>query len=120
LFKILIDTCVWLDLAKDPKNLALVKVVETLVQRGDVALIVPRVVLDEFERNKARVAREGAQSLSSALRRVREAVWRLDAPNGGRTWPSAWAILISSCPPSERAFLKGLASSSLFWPSPRS
>ena len=67
-------------LAKDPKNLALVKVLETLVKRGDVALIVPRVLLDEFARNKARVAREGAQSLSSALRRVREAVWRLDAP----------------------------------------
>jgi hypothetical protein len=79
-FKVLIDTCVWLDLAKDPKNLALVKVLETLVKRGDMALIVPRVVLDEFARNKARVAREGAQSLSSALRRVREAVWRLDAP----------------------------------------
>jgi hypothetical protein len=71
---------VWLDLAKDPKNLALVKVLETLVERGDVALIVPRVVLDEFARNKVRVAREGAQSLSSALRRVREAVWRLEAP----------------------------------------
>lgn len=80
MFKILIDTCVWLDLAKDPKNLPLVKVLQTLVERGDVALIVPRVVLDEFARNKARVAKEGAQSLSSALRRVREAVWRLDAP----------------------------------------
>jgi predicted nucleic acid-binding protein len=80
LFKILIDTCVWLDLAKDPKNLALVQALETMVKRGDVSLIIPRVVVDEFARNKARVAKEGAQSLSSALRRVREAVWRLDAP----------------------------------------
>ena len=80
MFRILIDTCVWVDLAKDPKNLPLVKVLETLIERGDLALIMPRVVLDEFARNKARVAKEGAQGLSSALRRVREAVWRLDAP----------------------------------------
>lgn len=80
MFKILIDTCVWLDLAKDHKSGPLLDVLEMLVKNGDVELLVPRVVVDEFSRNKARVAKEGAQSLSSALRRVREAVWTLDVP----------------------------------------
>lgn len=80
MFKILIDTCVWLDLAKDQKSGPLLDVLETMVKNGDVELLVPRVVIDEFARNKARVAKEGAQSLSSALRRVREAVWTLDVP----------------------------------------
>lgn len=80
MFKILIDTCVWLDLAKDHKSGPLLDVLETLVKNGGVELLVPRVVMDEFARNKARVVKEGAQSLSSALRRVREAVWTLDVP----------------------------------------
>jgi hypothetical protein len=79
-FKVLIDTCVWLDLAKDQKSGPLLDVLEMLVKTGNVELLVPRVVVDEFTRNKARVAKEGAQSLSSALRRVREAVWTLDVP----------------------------------------
>jgi predicted nucleic acid-binding protein len=80
MFKILIDTCVWLDLAKDQKSGPLLDVLAMLVKNGDVELLVPRVVVDEFARNKARVAKEGTQSLSSALRRVREAVWTLDVP----------------------------------------
>lgn len=80
MFKVLVDTCVWLDLAKDQKSAPLLDVLETLVKNGDVELLVPRVVVDEFVRNKARVAKDGVQSLSSALRRVREAVWTLDVP----------------------------------------
>lgn len=79
-FKILVDTCVWLDLAKDHKSAPLLDALATLVKRGEVQLLVPRVVVDEFARNKARIAKEASQSLSSALRRVRDAVWQLDAP----------------------------------------
>jgi hypothetical protein len=80
MFRILVDTCVWLDLAKDHKSGPLLDVLEMLVKRGDAELLRPRVVVDEFARNKTRVAKEAAQSLSSALRRVREAVWQLDEP----------------------------------------
>jgi hypothetical protein len=79
-FRILVDTCVWLDLAKDSRSGALLDALEMLIKQRKVELLVPRLVVDEFARNKARVAKEGAQSLSSALRRVREAVWRLDHP----------------------------------------
>lgn len=108
MFKILIDTCVWLDLAKDPKNLALVQALETLVKRGDVSLIVPRVVVDEFVRNKARVAKEGTQSLSSALRRVRDAVWRLDAPKRRAQLAKRLSDLDLKLPTLGEAVLEGL------------
>lgn len=64
MFNLLIDTCVWLDLAQDQKLTPLLRVVETLAREERVRLIVPRVVLDEFKRNRARVA----QALHSALR----------------------------------------------------
>ena len=42
----LIDICVWLDLAKDPRQAPDLSVVEEIVKLGMVALIVPRVVRD--------------------------------------------------------------------------
>ena len=51
MFRILIDTCVALDLAKDPKQVPVLGVVEELLRLGMVSLIVPRVGRDEFRRN---------------------------------------------------------------------
>lgn len=62
MFKIVIDTCVWLDLAKDRRQEAVLGVVEEMVTRGIIKLIVPRIVLDEFRRNRERVAKEKCQS----------------------------------------------------------
>jgi hypothetical protein len=73
-FKILIDTCVWLDLAKDYKQQALLGVLEEMVRQKQVSLILPRAVLDEFARNKARIIDESSQSLSSTLKRVKDVV----------------------------------------------
>ncbi len=77
MFRILIDTCVWLDLAKDQKQVAVLGVVEEMVKRGMLSLIVPRVVLDEFRRNRERVAKENARSLSAHFRLVKEAVGKV-------------------------------------------
>jgi hypothetical protein len=77
MFKILIDTCVWLDLAKDTKQEPVLGVVEELIKLGMVALIVPRIVLDEFRRNRERIARESAKSLSAQFRLVKEAVGKV-------------------------------------------
>jgi hypothetical protein len=74
MLKILVDTCVWLDLAKDRKQLPLLGVVEEMVRTGFIELIVPATILDEFRRNRERIARESAQSLSTHFRLVREAV----------------------------------------------
>jgi hypothetical protein len=77
MFKILIDTCVWLDIAKDHQQQATLGVLEELVRQGEVSLIVPRIVRDEFATNKARVLQESQRSLSSVLKRAKQMVDQL-------------------------------------------
>jgi hypothetical protein len=74
MFAFLIDTSVWLDLAKDPRQQTLLGVLEELVKLKEVSLLVPRIVLDEFHRNKARVVEESCRSVSSVFKRVKELV----------------------------------------------
>jgi hypothetical protein len=80
MFKILIDTCVWLDLAKDYQQQAILNALEELVRQGDIELILPRTVVDEFARNKARVIEESNRSLSSTLKRTKEVVEKFGDP----------------------------------------
>src|SRR5712692_4143531 len=77
MFRMLIDTCVWLDLAKDPRRVPVLGVVEEMVKLGMVTLIVPRIVLDEFRRNRERIAKESAKSLSAHFRLVKDAVGKI-------------------------------------------
>jgi hypothetical protein len=77
MFKMLIDTSVWLDLAKDQKQEPVLGVVEEMVKRGLLTIIVPRIVVDEFRRNRDRIAQQSAKSLSTHFRLVKEAVGRL-------------------------------------------
>src|SRR5690348_4569735 len=71
---LLIDTCVWLDLAKDHHQEALLRAMETLVERKELGLAVPCVVAEELARNKARIVEESGRSLAAALKRAREVV----------------------------------------------
>ena len=79
-FHILIDTCVWLDVAKDYQQQAILAALEKLIRHGGVALLLPRTVVDEFARNKARVIEESSRSLSSTFKRVKEAVEKFGDP----------------------------------------
>lgn len=72
MFRMLIDTCVWLDLAKDPRQVPVLGAIEEMVKRGVITLIVPRVGLDEFVRNRERIAKESAKSLATHLWRPHE------------------------------------------------
>src|SRR5450830_1801071 len=80
-FRLLVDTCVWLDLAKDYRQLSLLDALEDLIVAGVVELILPRIVVDEFERNKARVLEDANRGVSSTLRRARNLVERLADEN---------------------------------------
>lgn len=80
--KILVDTCVWLDLAKDHRQEPLLNAVKELVGAGMLELILPRIVVDEFAANKVRVMSEGRQSLSASVRRVRDLVHSFGAGRG--------------------------------------
>jgi PIN domain len=83
-FRILIDTCVWLDLAKDYHQQVILGALEELVRQGEISLILPRPVVDEFARNKARVIEESTRSLSSTLKRVKDVVEKFGDPRRKR------------------------------------
>ena len=74
MFNLLIDTCVWLDLAKDSQQQPVLSVLEELIRQDKVSLILPRTIVDEFARNKERVIEESCRSLSGVLKRVKDAV----------------------------------------------
>src|SRR5439155_19710273 len=48
------------------------------------ALILPRPIIDEFTRNKARIIEESGRSLSSTLKRVKDAVDKFGDPRRKR------------------------------------
>lgn len=78
--KILVDTCVWLDLAKDPEQQALLNVIEELIKRKELTLIVPRIVIDEFARNKEKIIKESSQRLSIVIKRAKDVVAKFGDP----------------------------------------
>ena len=80
MFRILIDTCVWLDLAKDYQQQPILTALEELIRLGDIELVLPRTILDEFARNRERVVEESGRSLSGTLKRVKEAVEKFGDP----------------------------------------
>lgn len=74
--RLLVDTCVWLDLAKDYREQPVIAALEDLVSNGEVELIVPQQVLDEFDRNKTRITEEARRGLQTHFRLVRQAINR--------------------------------------------
>jgi hypothetical protein len=80
MFYILLDTSVWLDLVKDPTLQQLIGVTEQLVQMQSFSLILPRTVMDEFQRNKTRIVETSARSQSSVFKRVKDAVRKFGDP----------------------------------------
>jgi len=71
---LLIDTCVWLDLAKDYNQRPLLSALEALFECKEIELLVPELVIEELARNKARIVEESGRSLTTALKRAREAM----------------------------------------------
>jgi hypothetical protein len=57
MFKVLIDTCVWLDIAKDRRQAPLLDLIDEMIRLEMLGLIIPRIVLEEFKNNKERVGR---------------------------------------------------------------
>ncbi len=94
MFKMLVDTCVWLDVVKDPRQVPVVGVVEEMIKQKLIELIVPRIVLDEFRQNRGRIANESAKSLSTHFRLVKDAVGKI----GGDPTVRSNSFLPPCCP----------------------
>ena len=80
MLKMLVDTCVWLDMAKTPSQSKNLEILSTLRAEEEVGVIVPRIVLDEFLRNRDRVIGEYVKSITTTLSRAKEIV----VQQGGR------------------------------------
>jgi hypothetical protein len=78
MFNVLIDTSVWLDLAEDQNQTPLLSVIEDLIRDGLINLIVPGTVITEFRRNRSRVAKSSAKSLSTHFQLVKDAIRKVD------------------------------------------
>lgn len=78
--RILLDTCVWIDVAKDYRQLPVLEAIAALNGTAALDLILPSIVVDEFARNRERVIAESKQSMASHFRLVRQAVERFAPP----------------------------------------
>lgn len=74
---LMIDTCVWLELAKDYSQRSLLSALEELVRMGQVSLLTPMLVIAEFNKNKERVIEESGRGIGSTLRRAKEMLSKL-------------------------------------------
>jgi hypothetical protein len=76
---LLVDTCVWLDLAKRRDGQNLIHAVGQLIQDGEVELIVPAVVVDEFERNRGRIEQSMTTSVADRFKLLKKDLESLSA-----------------------------------------
>jgi hypothetical protein len=74
MLRMLIDTCVWLDIAKTPSQSKNLNILLNLRADKLIDFIVPQIVLDEFSRNRDRVIAEYAKSINTTLSRALEIV----------------------------------------------
>ena len=72
-FKLMTDTSVWLDLAKDYRAQPVIAVLDDLISANAVELLTPQTVLGYVREDKARVIEESRRSLQSHFRLIREA-----------------------------------------------
>jgi PIN domain len=78
--RMLVDTCVWLDLAKDYGQKSLLGALDDMVKRGHVSLILPQMVVDEFNRNKSRLIEDSARGAMNALKRAKDVTIQFAEP----------------------------------------
>src|SRR5689334_182456 len=82
MFRVLIDTSIWFNIAEDPKKFFHLAVVEELIRRGRMSLIVPQLAIDEFKRNRARIADKRFGESNNHFRSVRQAIEKVGIPGG--------------------------------------
>lgn len=72
--KLMIDTCVWLDIAKTSKGEEVLNLLSEFIKCDEVSLLLPEMIFNEFRRNKDRIIAEASRSLSSQFKKVKEMV----------------------------------------------
>ncbi len=86
MLRLLVDTCVWLDLAKSKNGQALIVPLRVLKHWKRLELLVPQVVIDEFERNRPAAEARVAQSVADRFRELRRDLHEYADPNRLAEW----------------------------------
>jgi hypothetical protein len=84
--RLLVDTCVWLDLAKSKDGQALIVPLRVLKHGERLELLVPQVVIDEFERNRPIPEARVAQSVADRFRELRRDLHEYADPDRLAAW----------------------------------
>lgn len=85
MLKMLVDTCVWLDMAKTPSQSKNFDYLLNLRHDKLIDIIVPQIIVDEFMRNRDRVIAEYAKSIATTLSRAKEIVVQQGGKRRSRT-----------------------------------
>jgi hypothetical protein len=72
MLRLLVDTSVWLDLAKRRDGQRWIVSIRVLQSQGKVELLVPSLVIDEFERNRPRAEAAVTSSVLDRFRQLRQ------------------------------------------------
>ena len=73
MFRVFVDTDVWLHTAADPRLRPQLTMLEEMVRRGLVKLIVPELLLEEFHRRREEIAQTSETGLEPHARAVKDA-----------------------------------------------
>jgi integrase len=73
MFRLFIDTDVWLHTAADPRLRPQLTMLEEMIRRGLIKLIVPELLLEEFHRKREQIAQASEIGLVPHARAVKEA-----------------------------------------------
>lgn len=82
---ITLDTCVLLDISTKNNNLPLVSALEALTSASIVTLVIPKLVITEYNRNKDAVARRTSKRLSYEFKQVKKLVNEFASENKQET-----------------------------------
>nr|AEM44322.1 hypothetical protein [uncultured bacterium] len=74
MLRLLIDTSVWLDLARRRDGQQTIVAIRTLEHQNELELLVPSLILDEFERNRPRAENAATQSVRERFRLIKQDV----------------------------------------------
>lgn len=70
----MLDTCVLLDISTRKNDLPVVAALESLVATGLVKLVIPSLIIDEYDRNKGDVADKTRKRLSQEFKQVKNVI----------------------------------------------
>jgi hypothetical protein len=105
-YKILLDTCVWLDLAEDFYGDEILKQLGSFVENGCVELLKLDIIDAEFHRNKEGKSKGLSSSIRTRVADIRKFTKHIDSPTVAKEVLEAMDILTSQIEPVEELISK--------------